>query len=129
MNTLYLGTINLEVPFSYIIFFLGSVNFQCMFSLVNTVYCQKQPPYVFCKKNILKKFANFTGKHLQVCNFVKKRLQHRNFPVSFKKFLRTPILKNIYQLLLLYCTRTTRCYLPVLLFIQYLLSHHHCYCR
>ena len=25
-------------------FFLGSINFQCMFSLVYTVYCQKQPP-------------------------------------------------------------------------------------
>ena len=24
-------------------FFLGSINFQCMFSLVYTVYCQKQP--------------------------------------------------------------------------------------
>ena len=25
-------------------FFLGSIIFQCMFSLVYTVYCQKQPP-------------------------------------------------------------------------------------
>ena len=25
-------------------FLLGSINFQCMFSLVYTVYCQKQPP-------------------------------------------------------------------------------------
>ena len=25
-------------------FFLSSINFQCMFSLVYTVYCQKQPP-------------------------------------------------------------------------------------
>ena len=24
-------------------FFLGNINFQCMFSLVYTVYCQKQP--------------------------------------------------------------------------------------
>ena len=24
-------------------FFFGSINFQCMFSLVYTVYCQKQP--------------------------------------------------------------------------------------
>ena len=25
-------------------FFLGSINFQCMFSFVYTVYCQEQPP-------------------------------------------------------------------------------------
>ena len=41
----------------------------------------------------------------------------------------TPIFKNICQRLLLYCTLTTRCYLSVLLHIQYLLPHHHChYC-
>ena len=32
---------------------------------------------------------------LQTCNFIKKRLQHRCFPVNIKKFLRTFILKNI----------------------------------
>ena len=37
----------------------------------------------------------------QTCNFVKKRLQHRYFPVKFAKFLRTPILKNICERLLL----------------------------
>ena len=31
---------------------------------------------------------------LQPCDFIKKRLQHRCFPVKFAKFL-TPILKNI----------------------------------
>ena len=31
----------------------------------------------------------------KVCNFIKKRLQHRYFPVKFAKFLRTPISKNI----------------------------------
>ena len=82
-------------------FFLGSINFQCIFSLVYTVYCQKQPPEVF----------------------IKKRLQHRCFPVKFTKFLGTPILKNICQRLLLYCTLTTLCYLSVLLYIQYLLPH------
>ena len=39
----------------------------------------------------------------------------------------TPILKNICQRLLLHCTRTTHCYLSVLLYIQHLLPHHHCY--
>ena len=27
-------------------------------------FVQKQPPQVFCKKGVLKKFANFTGKNL-----------------------------------------------------------------
>ena len=38
----------------------------------------------------------------KACNFIKKKLQHRYFPVTFAKILRTPILKNICQRLLLY---------------------------
>ena len=51
-----------------------------------------------CSKN----FPNFTGEHLcwslfkkvaglKLCNIVKKRLQHRCFPVKFAKSLRTPL--------------------------------------
>ena len=40
----------------------------------------------------------------------------------------TPSLKNICQKLLLHCAHTTHCYLPVLLYIQDLLPHHHFYC-
>ena len=59
------------------------------------------------KKGILKNFANFTGKHLclsllQACNFIKKKLQHWCFPVKFTKFLRTSILKNICERLILF---------------------------
>ena len=59
---------------------------------------------VFRKKGVLKNFAIFTRKYL--CwslfdvfwvNFIKKRLQHRYFPVNITKFLRTPILKNIWE--------------------------------
>ena len=64
-------------------------------------YFQKQPPELFCKKGVLKKFANFIGKHLRACNTFKKKLQHRRFPVKFAKFLRTPILMNIGEGLLL----------------------------
>ena len=39
---------------------------------------------------------------LQACNFVKKRLQHWCFPVKFAKFLRTSILRNICEELLLF---------------------------
>ena len=44
MNIHYLETLTLEVPFRYIISFFGRINFQCMFSLVYTAYCQKQSP-------------------------------------------------------------------------------------
>ena len=38
---------------------------------------------------------------LQACNFIKRRLQRRCFPVNIAKFLRTPILKNNCERLLL----------------------------
>ena len=61
---------------------------------------QKQPPEVFCEKGVLKNFAKLTGEHLCWSLFLnkvsgirpetslKKRLQHRYFPVNFAKFLR-----------------------------------------
>ena len=53
------------------------------------------------KEAVLIMFAIFTEKRLQACNFIKKRLQHRYFPVSIANFLRTSILNNIYDRLLL----------------------------
>ena len=58
---------------------------------------------MFFKIGVLKNFAIFIGKHLQwslflikllerprkVCNFIKKRFQHRCFPVNIVKCLRT----------------------------------------
>ena len=44
-------------------------------------------------------FNKVTG--LETCNFITKRLQHSCFPVDIAKFLRTPILKNICEWLLL----------------------------
>ena len=38
---------------------------------------------------------------LMACNFITNRLQQRCFPVKFAEFLRTPILKNICERLLL----------------------------
>ena len=57
------------------------------------------------KKNVLRNFASFTGKQLcwslsnrvadlEVCSFIRKRPQHKCFPVEFTKFLRTPNLKS-----------------------------------
>ena len=42
-------------------------------------------------------------KGLKACNFIKKRLQRRCFPVNIARFLRTPFLKNICERLLLLC--------------------------
>ena len=58
-------------------------------------------------KVVFKNLAIFIGKHLrwsdffnenaslQSCNFIKKRLQHRRFPVNIANSLRTTVLKNI----------------------------------
>ena len=55
---------------------------------------------MFFKIGVLKNFAIFTGKYLfwsvfnknvglEACNFIKKRLQDRCFPVNTAKFSRT----------------------------------------
>ena len=53
-------------------------------------------PEEFCKKDVLRNFAKFTGKRLcqnlffnklAAYNFIKKRLWHRCFPANFAKFL------------------------------------------
>ena len=69
---------------------------------------------VLFKKSALKNFAIFIGKLLCWSHFLinfqtfwpatlinKKRLQHRRSPVSIPKFLKTPILKNNRERLLL----------------------------
>ena len=38
--------------------------------------------------------ADVLQNRCQPCNFIKKRLQHRCFPMKFTKFLRTPFLQN-----------------------------------
>ena len=45
---------------------------------------------------------------LQTCNFIKKRLWPRCFPVSFVKFLRTPFLQNTSGRLLLNSVQFTQ---------------------
>ena len=67
------------------------------------------------KIDVLKNFPNFTGKHLcwslflinlqalKLATPLKKRLQHRWFPVKFAKFLGIPFLQNTSgQLLLMF---------------------------
>ena len=57
---------------------------------------------IFYKIAALKNFTKFKWKHLRpVAKSVKKRLQHRCFPVNFVKFLKTPFLQNTSGQLLL----------------------------
>ena len=65
---------------------------------------------VFFKLGILKchninmktpKLESFLNKSDQACNFIKKRLQHRCFPVNIPKFIRTYLFQNICKRLLL----------------------------
>ena len=79
------------------------------------VYFQKQSFGYVLQIGVLKNFANFTGKHLcwslfliklqaglKSCNFIKKRIQGRCFPVNFAKFLKAPIFTKHLRWLLLY---------------------------
>ena len=83
-------------------------------SFIFRIVAQKQPPEVLCKKVVLTNFAKLTGKHqcrslffnkvagLMPATLLKMRLWHKCFVVNFAKFLRTPILKNICERLLLF---------------------------
>ena len=74
---------------------------------------QKQSPEVFYKKNVLRNFTKFAGKHLCQSLFInkvaglrpatllKKRLWYRCFPVNFVKLLRTSLLQSTSGRLLL----------------------------
>ena len=55
---------------------------------------QKQPQEVFCKKDVLRNFTKFTGKHLCQSLFLNKVADLRCFPVNVAKFLRAPFLQN-----------------------------------
>ena len=63
--------------------------------------CPETATRVVLKKDVLKNFTIFIGKHLRWGFFLVKLFQHRCFPVNIAKFLRTLILKNICERLLL----------------------------
>ena len=67
-----------------------------------------ESPEVFCKKDFLKILQYFESvfnkvSDLQDCNLIKKRLQHKYFPVIIAESLRAPTLKSIYEGLLWAC--------------------------
>ena len=72
--------------------------------MIQCIRYKNSRPGVFCKKDVLRNFAKFTGKHLcqslffnkvaclRPATLLKKRLWHRYFYANFVKFLRTPFL-------------------------------------
>ena len=68
--------------------------------LVQTRHYRSSLSQMFFQIDVLKNFANFTGKHQcwsLACNFIKNRC----FPVKFAKFLRTPFFTEHLRWLLL----------------------------
>ena len=63
--------------------------------------CSQKFPNIHRKTSVLESLFNKVA-GLQACNFIKKRYQHRCFPVNISKFSRTSILKNICVRLLVY---------------------------
>ena len=71
---------------------------------------QNRCSYEFChihgKTLVLESYFNNVAV-LKDCNFIKKRTQHRCFPVNIAKFLRTAFFtKHLRQLLLYFCNTT-----------------------
>ena len=73
------------------------------FFLGSSKEVQKEPPEVLYKKRALKNSTIFAEKHLcqSPCNFIKKRLQPRCFPVNIVDILRATFLQNNSSRLLL----------------------------
>ena len=92
---------------------------------------------MFCKKDVLRNFAKFTGKHLcqslffnkvaglRPATVLKKRIWHRCLPVNFAKFLRTPFSIEHLRWLLLYITNSL-IWLAPFLKNQFRTFHHKC---
>ena len=98
-----------------------------MFS-VPMLYGQKQPPEVLYKGScFLKKFCNIHTKTPLSWSLFLIKLQSRRpegwcFPVSIAKFLRTPVLKNICEGLLLFDKSILLNFLDL---INYQIMKHH----
>ena len=62
---------------------------------------QRKPSKRFLKKKLFLKILQYSQETpvfeslFKACNFIKKKLQHRRFPVNIAKFSETPISKNI----------------------------------
>ena len=89
------------------------LKFKCFVRVLPEFTYRRSRAKVFCKKNVLRNFAKFTGKHLcqslffkeltglRPATVLKKKLWHRCFHVNLAKFLRTPFLTEHLRWLLL----------------------------
>ena len=86
-------------------------------------YLRSSCPDVFCKKGVLKNFANFAGKHLCQSLYFNKfaGLTHSCFPVNFAKFLRIPFLTEHLRWLLMILIHS---YQQTILEILHKFGHH-----
>ena len=88
----------------------------CFFILLvwRNGFCQKHPPYVFCRNKCFRNFPKFKQENTYAwdplliksqvpATLIKKSLWYRCFPVNFGKFLGTPFLQNTSRRLLLFC--------------------------
>ena len=83
------------VAAEYGIYCWQSSRFLLWTPLKTRVKPQKWPLKLFCKKGVLRAFANFAGKRLCWSLFlIELQTFHRCFLVKLKKFLRIPILKS-----------------------------------
>ena len=89
---------------------MGNVEITTKLSRLKSVFSIDDDYLEAATGGVLKNFVIFTGKRLcwslcfiklQPCKFIEKRLQHWCFPLHVRKFLTTPILKNISKGLLL----------------------------
>ena len=104
-------------------FYVDFIDFYLDYTNIFLKLCLKYRDFIyrsrrsqmFFKIGVLKNFAIFTGKHLcwslfliqlqaqaQACKFIRKRLQHRCFPVNIAKFLKTASFTEHLQWLLLH---------------------------
>ena len=89
------------------------MRFNDCFPFILLIKTRSSRPKMFCKKVVLRNFANFIGKQLcqnlffnkvaglRLATLLKKRLWHRCFTVNFAKFLRTFFLTEHLRWLLL----------------------------
>ena len=63
------------------------------------------------KKGVFRNFAKFRKISHEACNFIKKRLWHKRFPVNFAKFRKTPFFKYKYLRTSFYRTNLGDCFL------------------
>ena len=91
-------------------------NQYCQEKVHNTLNVRSSSPEVFCKKGVLRNFAEFTGKHLCIilfliqsqasaCNFIQKETHAQVFSCEFYEISKNTFLIEHSRWLLLQCSK------------------------